>query len=147
MFEKVLVANRGEIAIRVFRACKELGVKTVAVYSDADAKAPHAKFADEAVHLGPAPSLQSYLVKEKILKAAQDTGADGIHPGYGFLSEKSDFVRMTEKAGIKFIGPNSKAMDAMGDKVSAKRNAIKAGVPVAPAAEGAVKPEDAKSCV
>ena len=147
MFEKVLVANRGEIAIRVFRACRELGVKTVAVYSDADADAPHRRFADESVHLGPAPSLQSYLVKEKILKAAQDTGADGIHPGYGFLSEKSDFVRMCEKAGIKFIGPNSRAMDEMGDKVSAKRNAIKAGVPVAPASEGAVKPEQARAIV
>ena len=147
MFEKVLVANRGEIAVRVFRACRELGVKTVAVYSDADAKAPHVKMADEAVHLGPAPSLQSYLVKEKILKAAQDTGADGIHPGYGFLSEKSDFVRMLEKASIKFIGPSSKAMDAMGDKVSAKRNAIKAGVPVAPASEGAVRADEARAVV
>ena len=147
MFEKVLVANRGEIAVRVFRACRELGVKTVAVYSDADAHAPHVKMADEAVHIGPAPSLQSYLVKEKILKAASETGADGIHPGYGFLSEKSDFVRMCEKAGVKFIGPTSKAMDAMGDKVSAKRNAIKAGVPVAPASEGAVKAEDARSVV
>src|SRR2546429_1186457 len=128
MFEKVLVANRGEIAVRVFRACKELGVKTVAVYSDADADAPHVRMADEAIRLGPAPSLQSYLVKEKILDAAKTAGADGIHPGYGFLSEKSDFVRMCERAGVKFIGPNSKAMDAMGDKVSAKRNAIAAGV-------------------
>ncbi len=147
MFEKVLVANRGEIAVRVFRACKEMGIGTVAVYSEADARAPHVKMADEAVLLGPAPSLQSYLVKEKILKAAKDTGADGIHPGYGFLSEKSDFVRMCEKAGVKFIGPNSKAMDAMGDKVSAKRNAIKAGVPVAPASDGAVHPGDARKVV
>ena len=147
MFEKVLVANRGEIAVRVFRACRELGVKTVAVYSEADANAPHVKMADEAVLLGPAPSLQSYLVKEKVVKAALDTGADGIHPGYGFLSEKSDFVRMCEKAGVKFIGPTSQAMDAMGDKVSAKRNAIKAGVPVAPASEGAVKPEEARAVV
>src|SRR5581483_5643597 len=147
MFEKVLVANRGEIAVRVFRACKEMGIGTVAVYSEADARAPHVKMADEAVLLGPAPSLQSYLVKEKILKAAKDTGADGIHPGYGFLSEKSDFVRMCEKAGVKFIGPNSTAMDAMGDKVSAKRNAIKAGVPVAPASDGAVHPGDARKVV
>jgi acetyl-CoA carboxylase biotin carboxylase subunit len=147
MFKKVLVANRGEIAVRVFRACREMGIKTVAVYSEADADAPHVKMADEAVLLGPAPSLQSYLVKEKIIKAAQDTGADAIHPGYGFLSEKSDFVRLCEKAGIKFIGPTSKAMDAMGDKVSAKRNAIKAGVPVAPASDGAVHAGDAKKVV
>src|ERR1051326_2476672 len=139
MFQKILIANRGEIAVRVIRACRELGVKTVAVYSDADQEALAVKMADEAVHLGPAPSRESYLVKEKILAAAQKTGADGIHPGYGFLSENSDFVRMCEQAGVKFIGPNSKAMDAMGDKVSAKRNAIKAGVPVAPASEGAVK--------
>ena len=147
MFEKVLVANRGEIAVRVFRACRELGVRTVAVYSEADAKAPHVKMADEAVLLGPAPSLQSYLVKEKVLEAARATGADGIHPGYGFLSEKSDFVRMCEKAGVKFIGPNSKAMDQMGDKVSAKRNAVKAGVPVAPASEGSVGAKDAAAVV
>jgi pyruvate carboxylase subunit A len=147
MFQKVLVANRGEIAVRIFRACKELGIKTVAVYSDADADAPHVKMADEAVHLGPAPSLQSYLVKEKIIQAAKATGAQAIHPGYGFLSEKADFVRMCEANGIKFIGPDSKAMDAMGDKVSAKRNAIKAGVPVAPASDGAVSVADAKAIV
>jgi acetyl-CoA carboxylase biotin carboxylase subunit len=147
MFEKVLIANRGEIAVRVIRACRELGVKTVAVYSEADERAPHVRMADESVLLGPAPSLQSYLVKEKIVKAALDTGADGVHPGYGFLSEKADFVRALDKAGVKFIGPSAAAMDAMGDKVSAKRNAIKAGVPVAPSSDGAVKAEDAKRIV
>ena len=147
MFEKVLVANRGEIAVRIQRACRELGVKTVAVYSEADADAPHVRMADESVLLGPAPSLQSYLVKEKILQAARDTGADAIHPGYGFLSEKTEFVQMCERAGVKFIGPNSKAMDAMGDKVSAKRNAIKAGVPVAPSSDGAVSAADAAKVV
>jgi len=147
MFKKVLVANRGEIAVRVIRACRELGIKTVAVYSDADVDAPHVKMADEAVHLGPAPSLLSYLATEKLIKAAKDTGADAIHPGYGFLSEKSDFVKLCDANGIKFIGPSARAMDAMGDKVSAKRNAMKAGVPVAPASDGAVRPEAARAVV
>ncbi|MHB8604014.1 MAG: acetyl-CoA carboxylase biotin carboxylase subunit [Thermoplasmatota archaeon] len=138
MFRRVLVANRGEIAVRVIRACREMGVKTVAVYSDADAQALHVKLADEAVRLGPPPSTESYLVQEKVIEAAERTGAEAIHPGYGFLSENFSFVRRCEKSGVKFIGPSSKAMEAMGDKVSAKRNAVKAGVPVAKASDGAV---------
>jgi acetyl-CoA carboxylase, biotin carboxylase subunit len=145
MFEKVLIANRGEIAVRVIRACRELGVRTVAVYSEADRDAMHVRLADESVLLGPAPSRESYLVKERILNAATNLGADGIHPGYGFLSENAEFVRMCEKAGVKFIGPDSRAMQAMGDKVSAKQNAIAAGVPVAPASKGAVQgPDEAR---
>jgi acetyl-CoA carboxylase, biotin carboxylase subunit len=147
MFEKVLIANRGEIAVRVIRACRELGVKTVAVYSEADQDALHVRLADESVLLGPAPSRESYLVQEKVLEAAERLGAEAIHPGYGFLSENASFVELCEKRGIKFIGPSSNAMREMGDKVSAKRNAIKAGVPVAPASKGAVQADEAPAVV
>jgi acetyl-CoA carboxylase, biotin carboxylase subunit len=130
--KKVLIANRGEIALRVMRTCKELGFKTVAVYSEADREAPHVRYADEAVCVGPAPSRESYLVFDNILNAAKQTGADAIHPGYGFLSENASFVRACEKAGICFIGPPASAMDAMGEKTRARKNMIAAGVPVVP---------------
>jgi len=147
VFRKILIANRGEISVRVIRACRELGVKTVAVYSDADREALHVRMADEAVHIGAGPSRESYLVQDRIVEAALATGAEGIHPGYGFLSENATFADKVTKAGIKFIGPSAKAMEAMGDKVSAKRNAIRAGVPVAPASDGPVDPSDAKDVV
>jgi len=129
---KVLVANRGEIALRVMRTCREMGIKTVAVYSDADRTALHVRAAYAAVRLGPAPARESYLRGELIVEAAKRAGADAIHPGYGFLSEKSAFVRQCQAAGLVFIGPSADAMDAMGDKLGARRNMIKAGVPVVP---------------
>ena len=132
--KKVLVANRGEIALRVMRTCRELGKKTVAVFSDADRLAPHVLFADEAVHIGPSPSRESYLVQASILDAAKKTGADAIHPGYGFLSENAGFVRACEAAGVIFIGPPAKAMDAMGEKTRARAHMVAAGVPVVPGA-------------
>ncbi len=130
--KKVLVANRGEIAIRVMRTCKELGIATVAVYSEADRSALHTRFADEAYCVGPAASRESYLVIDNILEAARKSGADAIHPGYGFLSENAKFVRACEKAGVTFIGPPASAMDAMGEKTTARSNMMKAGVPVVP---------------
>ncbi len=132
--KKVLIANRGEIALRVMRTCKELNLATVAVFSDADRSAPHARFADEAVYIGPSPSKESYLVQEKILAAAKSTGADAIHPGYGFLSENPTFARACVDANITFIGPPASAMEAMGEKTRARINMQKAGVPVVPGA-------------
>jgi acetyl-CoA carboxylase biotin carboxylase subunit len=132
MFSKVLVANRGEIALRVIRACQELGVRSVAVYSDADARAPHVREADEAVHVGAAPSAQSYLVGERLIEAALRTGAEAIHPGYGFLSERAWFARAVRDAGLVFIGPPAEAIDAMGSKTAARQLAIRAGTPVVP---------------
>ncbi|HET9451495.1 MAG TPA: acetyl-CoA carboxylase biotin carboxylase subunit [Aggregicoccus sp.] len=129
---KILVANRGEIAIRVMRTCKELGIATVAVFSEADRSALHVRTADQAFLVGPPPSRESYLVQERILEAAKKSGADAIHPGYGFLSENASFVRACEAAGITFIGPPASAMDAMGEKTRARQNMIKAGVPVVP---------------
>ncbi|ATB36054.1 biotin carboxylase of acetyl-CoA carboxylase [Cystobacter fuscus] len=129
---KILVANRGEIAVRVMRTCKELGIATVAVYSEADRSALHVRTADQAFLVGPPPSRESYLVQERILEAARQAGADAIHPGYGFLSENASFVRACEKAGITFIGPPASAMDAMGEKTRARQNMIKVGVPVVP---------------
>ncbi|MFA5944499.1 MAG: acetyl-CoA carboxylase biotin carboxylase subunit [Candidatus Thermoplasmatota archaeon] len=131
MFKRILVANRGEIAVRVIRACREMGIQTVAVTSEADADALHARMADQVVLLGPAPSRESYLVQEKVIQAALDTGAEAIHPGYGFLSENAGFARKVAKAGLKFIGPSPEAMDQMGDKVNARANAKAAGVPLA----------------
>jgi len=138
MFKKILVANRGEIALRVIRACREMGIKTVAVYSKADRESLHVKFADEAVCIGPAPSSESYLNIPSLISAAEITNADAIHPGYGFLSEKSRFSSICEEHGITFIGPTPAMIDAMGDKSTAKATMKKAGVPVVPGSEGLV---------
>jgi len=132
MFKKVLIANRGEIALRVIRACQELGVRTVAVYSEADVRAPHVREADEAVLIGPPPSSESYLRGEKIIEAAKLTGAEAIHPGYGFLSEREWFARAVRDAGIVWIGPPAEAIAAMGSKTSARTLAVANGVPVVP---------------
>jgi acetyl-CoA carboxylase, biotin carboxylase subunit len=131
VFERILVANRGEIAVRVIRAAHEMGLQAVAVASEADADALHVRMADASVVLGPAPSRESYLVQEKVIQAALDTGAEAIHPGYGFLSENATFARAVRKAGLTFIGPSPEAMDQMGDKVNARANAKAAGVPIA----------------
>ncbi|HEY6191293.1 MAG TPA: acetyl-CoA carboxylase biotin carboxylase subunit [Bacteroidota bacterium] len=139
MFNKVLIANRGEIALRVIRVCRELGVKTVAVYSEADRLSLHVKFADEAVCIGPPPSRESYLHIPRIISAAEITNADAIHPGYGFLAENSQFAEICESSGLKFIGPSPDAITAMGDKSLAKETMRKAGVPVIPGSEGVVK--------
>lgn len=139
MLKKVLIANRGEIALRVIRACKELGVKTVAVYSEADANAKFVYYADEAHLLGPGPATQSYLKMEKIIEIAKNTGAEGIHPGYGFLAQNAKFVRMCEEAGIEFIGPKAKAQELLGDKLGARRTMKKAGIPIVPGALDAVQ--------
>jgi acetyl-CoA carboxylase, biotin carboxylase subunit len=136
MFKKVLVANRGEIAVRIIRACRELGIETVAVFSEADRNALHVRYADEAYLLGPAPSRESYLRADKILEVARKSGADGIHPGYGFLAEREDFAEKCAEMGIKFIGPKASAIAAMGDKAVARAMVIKAGVPVVPGTEG-----------
>lgn len=138
MFNKILIANRGEIAIRIMRACRELGIKTVAVYSEADKSALHAQIADEAVCIGPAASKDSYLNTKAIIAACEITHAEAIHPGFGFLSENADFARLCEKCGIVFIGPNGDIMDAMGDKASAKQTMKNAGVPVIPGSDGVV---------
>ena len=141
MFKKILIANRGEIALRIQRACRELGVKAVMVYSEADREAKYIKLADEAVCIGPAPSALSYLNMPAIISAAEVTDAEAIHPGYGFLSENADFAERVEKSGFKFIGPSPDSIRIMGDKVSAKQTMIKAGVPCVPGSEGAL-PDD-----
>jgi len=136
MFKKVLIANRGEIALRVLRTCKEMGIKTVAVYSTADKDSLHVRFADEAVCIGPAQSANSYLKISNIIAAAEITNADAIHPGYGFLSENAKFSKICDEHGIKFIGASPEMIDGMGDKASAKTTMIKAGVPTVPGSEG-----------
>ena len=136
MFEKILIANRGEIALRIQRACREMGIKTVAVHSEADAEAKYVKLADESVCIGPAPSEQSYLNIPAIISAAEVTDAEAIHPGYGFLSENSDFAERVEKSGFVFIGPRPETIRLMGDKVNAKAAMKKAGVPCVPGSEG-----------
>lgn len=138
MFKKVLIANRGEIAVRVIRACRELGLHTVAVYSTADRNALHAKIADEAVCIGPAASKDSYLNMKAIISACEVTGADAVHPGFGFLSENAAFARMCGKCGIKFIGPRPESIEMLGDKAIAKETMKEAGVPVVPGSDGAV---------
>jgi len=136
VFKKILIANRGEIALRVIRTCKEMGIKTVAVYSKADADSLHVRFADEAVCIGPAPSTDSYLKIPHIISAAEITNADAIHPGYGFLSENAEFSRVCEEYGIKFIGASADMIDKMGDKATAKDTMKKAGVPTIPGSDG-----------
>ncbi|MGK0253562.1 MAG: acetyl-CoA carboxylase biotin carboxylase subunit [Mariniflexile sp.] len=138
MFKKILIANRGEIALRVIRTCKEMGIKTVAVYSTVDAESLHVKFADEAVCIGPPPSKDSYLKMSSIIAAAEITNADAIHPGYGFLSENAKFSKICEEHGIKFIGASPEMIDRMGDKANAKATMRAAGVPCVPGSEGVI---------
>ena len=132
MFKKILIANRGEIALRVIRTCKEMGIKTVAVYSDADRQSPHVMYADQAVHIGPSPSSESYLKMDKIIEVCKDLDVDAIHPGYGFLSENAEFARKVEKENIVFIGPSALAMEMMGNKLKAKETVKKFNVPMVP---------------
>jgi len=145
MFKKILIANRGEIALRVIRTCKEMGIQTVAVYSTADSESLHVKFADEAVCIGPAPSSESYLKISNIIAAAEITNADAIHPGYGFLSENARFSKICEEHGIKFIGASPEMIDRMGDKANAKATMKAAGVPCVPGSEGVI--ETFEDCV
>ena len=139
MLKKVLIANRGEIAVRIIRACREMNIRTVAIYSEIDKNSLHTKLADEAICVGPAPSGKSYLNIKNILEAANLSGADSIHPGFGFLSENSTFAKMCEESNIKFIGPNYKVIDLMGNKSNSKELMKSAGVPVIPGSEGSVK--------
>ena len=136
MFKKILIANRGEIALRIIRTCREMGIQTVAVYSTADRDSLHVRFADEAVCIGPPPSRQSYLSIPNIISAAEITNADAIHPGYGFLSENAEFSRICAEYGIKFIGATPEMIDRMGDKASAKATMKAAGVPCVPGSDG-----------
>ena len=142
MFTKLLVANRGEIALRVIRACRELGIASVAVYSDADAQAPHVRAADEAINIGPAPAAQSYLLGDRILDAAKRTGAQAVHPGYGFLSEREWFARAVRDAGLVWVGPPAEAIAAMGSKTAARTLAVSANVPVVPGTTTALRDAD-----
>lgn len=139
MINKILIANRGEIAVRIIRACKEMNIKTVAVYSEVDKDAMHVKLADEAICIGPANSSKSYLNFKNIIEAANITGADAIHPGFGFLSENSQFAKICEESNIKFIGPNYRVIELMGNKSNAKELMKNAGVPVVPGSDGSVK--------
>lgn len=139
MFNKILIANRGEIALRIVRTCKEMGIKTVAIYSTADRDSLHVRFADEAVCIGPASSMESYLKISRIMAAVEITNADAIHPGYGFLAENADFAEVCKEYGVKFIGPTPDQIRQMGDKITAKETMIKAKVPVVPGSEGLVK--------
>jgi acetyl-CoA carboxylase biotin carboxylase subunit len=142
LFNKILIANRGEIALRIIRTCKELGIKTVAVYSEADRDSLHVTFADEAVCIGPSQGKESYLKIPSIISAAQITGADAIHPGYGFLAENANFSEICNESGIKFIGPSPEMINAMGDKAYAKETMKKNGVPVIPGSDGVIKSSD-----
>jgi acetyl-CoA carboxylase biotin carboxylase subunit len=142
MIKKVLVANRGEIAVRIMRSCREMGIRTIAVYSDADRKAMHVLYADEAYHIGASPSSESYLNMEKILEVAQKSKADAIHPGYGFLSENAVFSEKCQQAGIKFIGPGPYAISQMGDKITARKTMMAANVPVVPGTQAAITSEE-----
>ena len=141
MFEKILIANRGEIAVRVIRACKELNIKTVAVYSEADSNSMHVQMADEAICLGKAPANESYLKVERLISAAEITDVDAIHPGYGFLSESVHFADICEKCNIKFIGPSPNAMKSLENKAVSRDLAKKAGVPIPPGSDGPVENE------
>ncbi|TNF43447.1 MAG: biotin carboxylase, partial [Cytophagales bacterium] len=135
---KLLVANRGEIALRIMRTAKEMGIATVAVYSEADRLSPHVQFADEAVCLGPPPSNQSYLLGEKIIQSCKELGVDAIHPGYGFLSENADFARKVTDAGIIFVGPSPESIEVMGSKLAAKQAVSKYDIPLVPGTEEAI---------
>src|SRR6185437_6914805 len=141
-FDKILIANRGEIALRVHRACKEMGIATVAVHSEADASAMHVRLADESVCIGPAAAAKSYLNIPSIIAAAEITGAQAIHPGYGFLSENARFAEIVQAHGMTFIGPNPEHIRVMGDKISAKQTVKDAGIPVVPGSDGAVVTEE-----
>ena len=143
MFSKVLIANRGEIALRILRACKELGVETVAVHSAADADAMHVRLADESVCIGPPAAAQSYLNIPSIVSACEITGADAVHPGYGFLSENARFADILHAHDIAFIGPSAEHIRLMGDKIAAKETVKKLGIPVVPGSDGAVKSDEA----
>ena len=138
MFQKVLIANRGEIAVRIIRACREMGISTVAVYSQADKNALHAKIADEAICIGPPPTKDSYLNMWAILSACELTGAQAVHPGFGFLSESADFAKKCRLCGVEFIGPDPAAIERMGDKAAAKQTMRDSGVPVVPGSDGEV---------
>ena len=138
MFNKILIANRGEIALRVIRTCKEMGIKTVAVYSKADVDSLHVRFADEAVCIGPSPSIDSYLKVSNLIAAAEITNADAIHPGYGFLSENAKFSKICDEHKIKFIGASPEMIEQMGDKATAKSTMKSAGVPTIPGSEGII---------
>ena len=142
MFKKVLIANRGEIAVRVIRACNERGISTVAVYSDADRTALHVRYADEAYHIGAPPSRESYLRIDKIIDVARRSGADAIHPGYGFLSENAEFAAACVDAGITFIGPSADAIERMGDKITARETVRKRNVPLVPGTEKGLTNDD-----
>ena len=142
MFDKVLIANRGEIALRIHRACKEMGISTVAVHSTADADAMHVRLADESVCIGPPPAQKSYLHIPSIIAAAEITGAQAIHPGYGFLSENAKFAEIVTQHGMTFIGPTAEHIRLMGDKIAAKQAAIDTGMPVVPGSESGVTSED-----
>ncbi|UCG93113.1 MAG: acetyl-CoA carboxylase biotin carboxylase subunit [candidate division WOR-3 bacterium] len=141
MFKKILVANRGEIAVRVLRACKEMNISSVTVYSDADRTALHVRYADEVYYLGPPPATESYLKSGKIIEIAKQSGAEAIHPGYGFLAENTEFARACEANNVVFIGPDSKAIELLGDKIASKETMNKAGIPTIPGSDGAVKQE------
>jgi len=143
MFEKILVANRGEIAVRVIRACREMGIQTVAIFSDVDRDGLHVRFADEAYHCGPPPARESYLRMERVVEIARRSGADGIHPGYGFLAENGEFADLCQREGIGFIGPSGDVMRAMGDKVTARQTMERAGVPIVPGTTRALSDEEA----
>src|SRR5437764_5372499 len=144
MFHKVLIANRGEIAVRVIRTLREMGIASVAVYSDADRASLHVRMADEAVHVGPSASAESYLRIDRILDAARSREAEAIHPGYGFLSENADFAAACEDAGLVFIGPSASSIRAMGSKTAARRMAIEGGAPVVPGTDHGVTFEEAR---
>ena len=146
MFEKILIANRGEIALRILRACRELGIKTVTVHSEADRDAKYVKLSDESVCIGPAPSTQSYLNIPAVISAAEVTDAEAVHPGYGFLSENADFAERVQQSGFVFIGPRPETIRLMGDKVSAKHAMKEAGVPCVPGSEGAL-PDEPKEII